>query len=106
MQELHRQKSHIVFLQETHFKTKQVPALKSKRLHTAFHANNPDAKTKGVSILVAKDIPLTITDSKIDEKGRYIFLKGTLGSKTITLAKIYMLPMHNIAHLSEKLGIA
>lgn len=89
LQELHRQRAHIALLQETLFRLNSVPSLLSKRFQTEFHATNPDAKTKRVSILVARDVPLTVSDTRIDEEGRYIFLKGKLGSKTFTLANVY-----------------
>lgn len=72
-----------------HFRTNSVPSLYSKRYTTEYHVTNPRAKSKGVSILLAKDLPFQVTDTKIDEKGRYVFLKGTLGSRKLTLANIY-----------------
>lgn len=101
MQELHRQKAHIVFLQETHFRANSIPSLRSSRFQIAYHATNPDAKSKGVTILVAKNLPLQITDTKIDLNGRYIFLKGTLGRKTITLANVYAPNSHHRTFIRE-----
>lgn len=61
----------------------------SKKYAAAYHATNLRAKSRGVSILVAGDLPFRVLDSKIDADGRYIFLKGLIGTRTVTLANIY-----------------
>lgn len=86
---LHRNKADIVFLQETHFKTNSVPKLSNQRFPIALHATNHAAKTKGVSILIAKQCQFQITDTYIDGEARFIFVKGTLYGRRITLANIY-----------------
>lgn len=57
MQELHGLTAQIVYLQETHFKTDSVPSIYSKRFHIAYHDTNPKAKLKGVTTLIAKELP-------------------------------------------------
>lgn len=92
----------MVYLQETHFKKGSVPSLSSSRFQKAFHYTNPEAKLKGVTILIAKDLPFHVTGSKIDDNGRYVFLKGTLNSRTIPLSNVYAPNSHQSMFLSEK----
>lgn len=84
-----RSKADIVFVQETHFRSDAIPKLRNPYYPTVYHASNPLHKSKGVSILIAKRCPFQITDTLVDQKGRYLFLKGSLFGKTITLANIY-----------------
>lgn len=82
-------RANIVFLQETHFCSKAVPKLTNNFFPYSYHATSPISKTKGVSILLYKNIPFHVTDTLINDQVRYIFLKGTLKDKPITLANIY-----------------
>lgn len=79
----------IAFLQETHFRSDNIPKLHDRKYTQVFHATVHDSKTKGVSILISRDTKIKINDNIVDPEGRYIFLKGTLGSRPITLANVY-----------------
>lgn len=87
--EFHKQKANIICIQETHFKSDKIPKIQDKRFPTAFHATNPEGKTKGVSILISKQTPIQIHDTMLDPGGRYIFLKGKIGPHPITIANVY-----------------
>lgn len=82
-------KADVIFLQETHFRTDNTPKLASHKYPISFHATNPLTKTKGVSILLSKNLPWQLIDSLIDPEGRYVFLKGTIHNRMVTLANIY-----------------
>lgn len=82
-------KADVVFLQETYFCLKNTPKLKNHSFPHSFNATSPASKTKGVSILLSKNVPLQFKDTLLDDQGRFIFLKGTLRNKSITLANIY-----------------
>lgn len=82
-------KADVVFLQETHFCSKNIPNLKNHSFPHSYHATSPISKSKGVSILLPKNVPLQIKDTLLDDKGRFIFLKGTIRNRPITLANIY-----------------
>lgn len=87
LQELKKGKPQFVFLQETHFRTNQIPKLTNSFFIEAHHATNDVAKTKGVSILISKEAPFTLTDRLVDPEGRYVFLKGTYRDRTIHISK-------------------
>lgn len=87
---MHKNKSDIIFLHETHFKTESTPKLSNARYPTSLHATNQASKSKGVSIIFAKHCPFQISDTCTDQEGRYIFIKGSLHRKPITLANIYV----------------
>lgn len=93
---MHRLKANVIFLQETHFRSNNTPKLSNAQYPTVLHATNPLHKTKGVSILIAKNCPFQIKDSLIDTDGRYLFIKGSLHNKTITLANIYAPNKHQV----------
>lgn len=54
-----------------------------------YNATNSLAKTKVVSILFAKHSPVIITEVLTDQEGRFLFVKGSLFSRPITLANLY-----------------
>lgn len=81
----------IVFLQETHFKSKHIPKFIDNIFTKIFHA-----KTKGVSILINKDSPFDLQHQLIDPEGRYIFLKDSWEGSPVTLANVYF---PNRAHI-------
>lgn len=94
LRELRKGKPHFVLLQETHFKTGHIPNITNDHFTAAYHATNDHAKTKGVSILVSKDAPFTLSDRLIGLEGRYIFIKGTYYDRPITIANVYFPIQH------------
>lgn len=79
------------FLQETHFQTGKVPRFIDKQFTLHFLATNPDTKSKGVLILIRTDIDLQLQDTLADPEGRFLFVKGSVKGRPITLANIYSL---------------
>lgn len=82
-------KADIIFLQETHFCSKKIPNLANRFYPHSYHSTSPFSKSKQVSVLLSKKAPIQISDSLIENQGRFVFLKGTFRNKTITLANIY-----------------
>lgn len=85
----------------THFKEGVYPYLQNRYFPNVYHASNQEAKTKGVAILILNRIPWPLTDKCLDPEGRYIFLKGSIGSEKVTLATIYAPNVHQEMHLAE-----
>lgn len=86
---LQKAKADVIFLQETHFRSDSIPKLSNSYYNTVYHATNKDSKSKGVSILISKNCPIQIHDTLIDTNACYIFLKGKLHNKPVTLANLY-----------------
>lgn len=42
-----------------------------------------------MSILISKNCPLIVTDTQRDPQGRFLFIKGTLNKKQLTIANLY-----------------
>lgn len=80
----------IILLQETHFRS-NIPKLANKEFLTVLHTTNSIAKTIDVAILLSKNLPLEIRDSLVDDEGHYLFMKGFLWGKSITIANIQQL---------------
>lgn len=79
LRELKKVNPSVIFIQETYFKGQNIPKLTDTLFTKAYHATNPLAKTKGVSILLNKHSPFVLSGQLIDPEGRYIFLKGSWG---------------------------
>lgn len=100
---LWKAKADVVFIQETHFKSDNIPKLTNSAYPTVYHATNLDSKSKGVSILISKNCPLQIQDTMIDPNARYISLKGKLHNIPITLANLYALNKQHVPFLRDTL---
>ena len=85
---LHKQKSAIIFLQETHSMGNLEKIWRTQWGGDIYFAHG-DSNSRGVAILVKKNIPLKINDLISDDNGRYIILDAHVGDKDITLANLY-----------------
>lgn len=97
LRELKKGRLNFAFLQETHFKTNQIPKRTNSFFTEAYYATNGCTKSKEVSILVSKDAPFTLTDRLTNPEGRYIFLKGTYAGTPLNPANVYF---PNSAHIT------
>lgn len=102
LRELWRMLTQVAFIQETHFQSGKTPKFKDDRYPEVFHSTAQDFKTRGVSILLSGTVPWSYVDQLSDPEGRYLFLKGDLAGRRITLASIYL---PNQAQLSCLNGI-
>lgn len=89
LNDLHRHKVKLAFIQETHFKGGSLPILKNKLFPTVYHSTFGTVKSRGVSILISRSVPWKCVDVKTDLEGRYLFLRGDIGGVEVTLANIY-----------------
>lgn len=71
----------------------------------AHHTTNSEAKSKGVSTLIARFSPFQLTDKLVDPDGQYLFLKGTFASKPITVANIYCLNEHQVSFFRKVIDL-
>lgn len=79
----------IVFLQETHLTLNTRVRLFSPRFPQWFYGDSPDKGSKGVAIGLSKAANFLVRDRLIDPEGRFLFLKGSIGTRKITLANVY-----------------
>ncbi|CAH2246010.1 Hypothetical predicted protein [Pelobates cultripes] len=78
----------IACIQETHFRDDHTPAIYTKVYPIQFHSQAA-TKSKGVTVLIHKDVAITIHQKSIDPKGRYIILVGQFNSIQLTLIATY-----------------
>lgn len=76
LREINRLKAHIGFLQETHFRADRVPCLRDRKYPLTYHACATDTKTKGVSMIIGKNIPWTFIDKWSDNMAP-LLLRGS-----------------------------
>lgn len=81
-------RAQVAFIQETHFKSRKIPKLKDDQYPQVLHSTAPESKTRGVSILLSGTGPWSYVDQMSDREGRYLFLKGDLAGRRVTLASI------------------
>lgn len=80
-----KSRAHVVFLQETHFRTDAIPRISDRKYPTVFHSTSSTSKTKGVSILIAATTNFEQSDVYSDPEGRYLPQHWTIPVLTLTM---------------------
>uniref|UniRef100_A0A8C5P9J2 exodeoxyribonuclease III n=1 Tax=Leptobrachium leishanense TaxID=445787 RepID=A0A8C5P9J2_9ANUR len=90
LQELRAQRTAVAFLQETHFQGDSSPTLRDRFFPTGYFSNFEGGKSRGVAILLAREVPFKEEGVQRDQNGRFLFIKGTIGGALYTFASIYL----------------
>lgn len=85
---LRKLKVGIAFLQETHLRTFDHFRLRGGWIGQSYHSNF-HSKSRGVAILVNKNIPFVMSKVETDSSGRYIMVVGRLYNTPFVLANVY-----------------
>lgn len=101
---MRRTRADIVLLQEMHFRENNLPILKNRHYPMAFHSNYTEDKSRGVTILISARVPWSLIDSQTDKEGRFLFLKGQIGDRKVTLANLYAPNDRQDAFLKRQIG--
>lgn len=92
----------VILLQETHLTTDTVKYVKKKWVGWdchSFHSNY----SRGVSILVHRNLPFVCLDKVVDDEGRYICVHCTIFHLQYVLVVIYVPPPYNCSVLKKVL---
>lgn len=93
---LHKQRCYNLLLQETHFRSSNIPSCSSKYYPTWFHSTNPSGAPIGVSIGFHRSFAQVLS-SKLDQHGRFLFLRVSFASRELIIANVYF---PNQGHIS------
>ena len=78
----------IAMLQETHLNATESKKLKQNWVGQSF--SSPGGKaSRGVSILISKNMPFKSSSVHVDQEGRYIIVSGWLQNEMVTLVNVY-----------------
>lgn len=83
----------IALLQETHLDDVEHLKLRQGGFEQAFFSSFT-SRSRGVAILVRKNLPFSMTECVKDRSGRYVIVKGTLQGTVISILNIYYPPAH------------
>lgn len=89
LKELYHYRANVVFLQETHLALDTNIRLYSSALPVWYYSDSPIRRAKGVAIGFSRSVNFTLINRLADPEGRFLFLKGKLGGKVMTLANVY-----------------
>lgn len=84
---LRKSKAGIAFLQETHLRTFDRFLLRGGWIGQSYHSNF-HSKSRGVVILINKNIPFVMSKVETDSSGRYIIVVGRLYNTPVILANV------------------
>ena len=79
---------HICYLQETHFRTKDLHRLKGDGWEKIFQAHGQENKA-GIAILISDKIDFKTKAIKRKREGHFIMLKGRIHQEDINIINIY-----------------
>lgn len=85
---LHSKKVALGIIQETHLKSCDVHRFQNRRYKIISSSCAPN-KTKGVLILAARSLPLTVHHTYSDDQGRFTFAIITVGQAKLVVASVY-----------------
>lgn len=94
----------IVLLQETHIKKTVNEVFHSKKFQQQYLAAGT-SKARGVAILISSNIRFTLGATKKDPARRYLFVKGTLEDKQVTIATLYAPNSGQLDFLAQTLAL-
>lgn len=76
-------KADVIFIQETHLRNiSQKQLINQPWIGSVFHSQF-DNKTRGAAILIKKNVPFNMSETIVDNNGRYIIVVGTLYQKQL-----------------------
>lgn len=90
-----KEKSQIVFWQETHLQSPEHEKLKKMGFRNTFYSSYKRGRKRGVAILISNSLNFEFISEIKDKEGRFIFVKGKLDHKEVTLLNIYAPPGSN-----------
>lgn len=85
---LRDQGAEIVYLQETHLLNRDHLKLCKGGFNQIYHSNF-DSKSRGVAILIHRNVQFIETTAIKDKHGRYVVVAGKLFNMPVVLANIY-----------------
>lgn len=85
---LKKEHVHIAFLQESHLSDIEHEKFKREWIGQIYYSSYT-SKSRGVIILMHKNVPFIIEECVKDKQGRYILVKGSLYGESIVLGNIY-----------------
>ncbi|KAJ0022349.1 hypothetical protein NQD34_009839 [Periophthalmus magnuspinnatus] len=85
---LHKLHSRIVYLQETNLLNKDYSRLLRGGFTQCFHSDF-NSKSRGVAILIHRDVQYVETKTLKDKNGRYVITQGKLFNRSVILANVY-----------------
>lgn len=97
----------IVYFQETHLSDEEHRKLKRDWVGQVF-SSSFNAKSRGTTILINKNIPFTVSNKTVDPSSRFILVQGHMYLESLLLLNIYAdqsgfiinrLSSNNIRHL-------
>ena len=83
-----KNKTHLCFLKETHFRSKDTHRLKVKGQKKIFHANGNEKKAS-VAILISDKTDFKTKNVIKDKECHYIMIKGSVHQEDVTFVNIY-----------------
>uniref|UniRef100_A0A8C5PVG5 Reverse transcriptase domain-containing protein n=1 Tax=Leptobrachium leishanense TaxID=445787 RepID=A0A8C5PVG5_9ANUR len=90
LRELRSSRASVAFLQETHFRAGSAPTLRDANYPVGYFSDYTQSKSRGVAILISKEVPFVLEATMTDEGGRYIFVRGSILDSVYTFASIYL----------------
>lgn len=87
--EVRRLGGEVVFLQETHIRVDRIPNLGSYHYPQIYNSCSSDSKSKGVTIMISRNMAWQEKSVEVDTEGRWIMVKGLCLGHLFTFVAVY-----------------
>lgn len=102
MTKLRKDKSQIIFLQETHLSSLESEKLKRFGYTNSFHSSFHHGCRRGVIILIRNSVNFECIKKISDKEGRFVIVKGKLENEMVTLVNVNAVLLEVNLKMQEK----
>lgn len=92
MSKMKKDRTQIIFLQETHMTKEEHKKLKKFGYFNVFSSSCKNSRKRGVAILISSSLSFDLKKEERDKEGRYVLIKCQIENRLITLVNIYAPP--------------
>ena len=92
MAKMRKEKTQVIYLQETHLTQQEHNKLRKFGFKNAFFSSFKKGPKRGVAILISNSVNFELIKEINDKEGRYVIAKGKLDNNLVTLVNVYVPP--------------
>lgn len=101
MTKLRKEKTQVIYLQETHLSYQEHDKLKKFGYKNVFFSSFKKGPKRGVAILISNSINFEVIREINDKEGRFVIVKAKLDNNLVTLVNVYVPPNSDQAFLKS-----
>ena len=98
---IRKDKSQIIFLQETHMSNSEHEKLKKFGHSNTYYSSCKNNRKRGVAIMISNSLNFDLIKEKRDDEGRYVIIKGRIDNVLVSFVNVYAPPESDRSFLKK-----